>query len=249
MRNWPLIPAIAALALTSACVTDPVTGEQRMSKAGIGAIGGALGGYLLGDIVGGRRDRTEKVLGATGAPPGGSLPGDPVGGRRDRTEKILGAGIGAVAGGAIGNYMDNQERELRQRTAGTDVEVTRRGDDLILSMPSGITFATDSSTVESQFRPTLDKVADVLDRNNRTYIDVYGHTDSTGSDAYNQALSERRADAVAEYLVMRGVESARLEAVGYGETQPIASNDTIEGRGQNRRVEIKIVPIRDSDMR
>ena len=220
--NWPLIPALGALVLTGACVTDPVTGEQRMSKAGIGAIGGALGGYLLGDIVGGRRDRTEK---------------------------IVGAGIGAVAGAAIGSYMDRQEREIRERTAGTDVEVIRRGDELILSMPSGITFATDSATVQPQFRPTLDKVADVLDRYNQTYVDVYGHTDSTGSDAYNQTLSERRADAVADYLVSRGVEAARLETLGYGETQPIASNDSVEGRAQNRRVEIKIVPIRESDMR
>lgn len=222
LGNWPLVPAIAALALTGACVTDPVTGEQRMSKAGIGAIGGALGGYILGDIVGGRRDRSEK---------------------------IIGAGIGAIGGAAIGSYMDRQEREIRERTAGTDVEVVRQGDDLILSMPSGITFATDSSTIEPQFRPTLDKVADVLDRYNQTYVDVYGHTDSTGSDAYNQSLSERRADAVAEYLSMQGVESARLEAVGYGETQPVADNATVEGRAQNRRVEIKIVPVRDSDMR
>jgi outer membrane protein OmpA-like peptidoglycan-associated protein len=145
--------------------------------------------------------------------------------------------------------MDRQEREIRERTAGTDVEVMRQGDDLILSMPSGITFATDSSSIQPQFRPTLDKVADVLDRYNQTYVDVYGHTDSTGSDAYNQALSERRADSVASYLVSRGVESARLEALGYGETQPIASNDTVEGRAQNRRVEIKIVPVRDSDRR
>lgn len=222
MRNWPLIPAIAALTLTSACVTDPVTGEQRMSKAGIGALGGALGGYLLGDIVGGRRDRTEK---------------------------ILGAGIGAIGGAAIGSYMDRQEREIRERTAGTDIEVVRQGDDLILSMPSGITFATNSSSVQPEFRPTLDKVADVLDRYNQTYVDVYGHTDSTGSDAYNQALSERRADAVAQYLTMRGVESARLEALGYGKTQPIADNNTVEGRAQNRRVEIKVVPVRDSDRR
>lgn len=220
--KWPLIPAIAALTLTSACVTDPVTGEQRISKAGIGALGGAVGGYLLGDLIGGRRDRTEK---------------------------ILGAGIGAVAGAGIGSYMDRQEREIRERTAGTDVEVIRRGDDLILQMPAGITFDTDSAAVQPQFRPTLDRVADVLDRYNQTYVDVYGHTDSTGSAQYNQALSERRADAVADYLVSRGVESARLETLGYGLTQPIASNDTPEGRAENRRVEIKIVPIRESDMR
>jgi outer membrane protein OmpA-like peptidoglycan-associated protein len=221
-KRWPLVPALAALTLTTACVTDPVTGEQRMSRAGIGAIGGALGGYLLGDIVGGKRDRTEK---------------------------ILGAGIGAVAGAGIGAYMDRQEREIRERTAGTDVRVIRRGDELILQMPSGITFATDSATVQPQFRPTLDKVADVLDRYNQTYVDVYGHTDSTGSDSYNQSLSERRAVAVADYLVSRGVESARLETLGYGETQPIATNDTEDGRAQNRRVEIKIVPVREADMR
>jgi outer membrane protein OmpA-like peptidoglycan-associated protein len=220
--KWALIPAIAALTLTSACMTDPVTGEQRISRAGIGALGGAVGGYLLGDLIGGRRDRTEK---------------------------IVGAGIGAIAGAGIGNYMDRQEREIRERTAGTDVEVVRRGDDLILNMPSGITFATDSANVQPQFRPTLDQVADVLDRYNQTYVDVYGHTDSTGSAQYNQGLSERRAGAVADYLVSRGVESARLETLGYGLTQPIASNDTVEGRAENRRVEIKIVPIRESDMR
>jgi len=215
-----LVPAIAALTLTSACVTDPVTGEQRISKAGIGALGGAVGGYLLGDLVGGRRDRTEK---------------------------ILGAGIGAVAGAGIGSYMDRQEREIRQRTAGTDVDVVRRGDDLILQMPAGITFATDSANVQPQFRPTLDQVADVLDRYNQTYVDVYGHTDSTGSAQYNQGLSERRAAAVADYLASRGVEGARLATRGFGFSQPIASNDTPEGRAENRRVEIKIVPIRESD--
>jgi len=214
--------ALSAAMLTSACVTDPETGQRSISRAAIGGIGGAVGGYLLGDLVGGRRDRTEK---------------------------ILGAGIGGLAGAGIGAYMDKQERDLRARTAGTDVEVTRRGDDLVLNMPSGITFATDSANVQPQFRPTLDQVADVLREYDQTYIDVYGHTDSTGSDAYNQTLSERRAGAVASYLSTKGVQSARIGTRGFGETQPIASNETEEGRSENRRVEIKIVPITQNDLR
>lgn len=217
-----LVAVIASLGVTSACVTDPVTGEQRISKSAIGGIGGAVGGYLLGDIVGGRRDRTEK---------------------------IVGAGIGALAGAGIGAYMDRQERELRERTAGTGIEVDRRGDDLFLNMPSGITFDFDSATVRPEFRRTLDQVADTLGRYEQTYVDVYGHTDSVGSDAYNQTLSERRASAVASYLTSRGVQSARLATRGFGESEPIASNETEEGRAENRRVEIKLVPITEDDVR
>ncbi|BCI71280.1 rickettsia 17 kDa surface antigen family protein [Sphingomonas sp. S17] len=214
--------ALSALVATSACTTDPETGQQRLSKAAIGGLGGAVGGYLLGDLVGGRRDRTEK---------------------------ILGAGIGGLAGAGIGAYMDKQERDLRARTAGTDVQVVRQGDDLLLNLPSGITFAYDSSTVQPQFRQTLDQVADILSQYKQTYIDVYGHTDSTGSDSYNQALSERRAVAVADYLASRGVQPARIGTRGFGKSQPIASNDTDAGRAANRRVEIKIVPIREGDLR
>ena len=148
--------ALAATTLTAACVTDPVTGERRVSKAAIGGVGGAVGGYLLGDLVGGRNDRTEK---------------------------IVGAGIGGLAGAGIGAYMDRQEQELRRRTAGTDVHVIRQGDDLVLNMPSGVTFATNQSSIQPQFRATLDQVADVLRQYNQTYVDVYGHTDSTGSDS------------------------------------------------------------------
>ncbi|MCK8457516.1 OmpA family protein [Sphingomonas faeni] len=145
--------------------------------------------------------------------------------------------------------MDKQERDLRARTAGTDVQVIRQGDDLVLNIPSGITFAYDSATVQPQFQRTLDQVADTLSQYNQTYIDVYGHTDSTGSDAYNQTLSERRARSVADYLAGHGVQTARIGTRGYGETQPIASNDTDAGRAANRRVEVKIVPITQSDMR
>ena len=214
--------ALGAMLATSACTTDPKTGERRISKAAIGGIGGALGGYLLGDIVGGRNDRTEK---------------------------IIGAGIGGIAGAGIGAYMDKQERDLRARTAGTDVQVVRQGDDLILNIPSGINFAYNSATVEPQFQRTLDQVSQVLGQYDRTYIDIYGHTDSTGSDSYNQGLSERRADSVAAYLESRGVRGARIGTRGFGETQPIASNDTEQGRAANRRVEIKIVPIPESDVR
>ncbi|WP_267396370.1 MULTISPECIES: OmpA family protein [unclassified Sphingomonas] len=214
--------ALAALVTTSACTTDPETGQRHINKAALGGIGGALGGYLVGDLVGGRHDRTAK---------------------------ILGAGIGGLAGAGIGAYMDKQERELRARTAGTDVQVTREGDNLLLNIPSGITFAYNSADVQPQFQQTLNQVADTLSQYNQTYIDVYGHTDSTGSDAYNQTLSERRAVAVADYLSSRGVQKARIGTRGFGETQPIASNDTDEGRAANRRVEIKIVPISQNDLR
>jgi len=208
--------ALSAAVVTAACTTDPYTGQRRINNTAVGIIGGALGGYLLGDLVGGRGDRTEK---------------------------ILGAGIGAIAGGAVGAYMDRQEADLRRQTAGTGVEVIRQGDDLVLRMPSGITFPVDSSAIQPQFRSTLDGVAQTLSTYDQTYVDVLGHTDSTGSDAHNQALSERRAQSVADYLSMRGVARARMGIRGYGETQPIASNDTELGRSQNRRVEIKVVPV------
>lgn len=213
---------LAAMLATTACTTDPNTGQRTISKAAIGGIGGALGGYLLGDLVGGRRDRTEK---------------------------IVGAGIGAVAGAGIGAYMDAQERKLREDTAGTGVDVIRDGDDLLLRMPSGITFAYDRADVQPQFQPTLNDVAAVLAQYPKTYIDVFGHTDSDGADAYNQTLSERRAQAVANYLIGRGVQSARIGTRGFGETQPIASNATEEGKAANRRVEIKVSPVTEADVR
>ncbi len=206
----------AALLGTAACTTDPDTGQQRISKAAIGAGVGVLGGYLAGDIVGGRRDRTEK---------------------------IVGAGIGAIAGGAIGAYMDRQERELRQKTAGTGIEVERKGDDILLNIPSGVTFDTNSAAIAPQFRQTLDQVAQTLSTYNQTYLDVYGHTDSTGNDRINIPLSQDRARSVADYLGTRGVAQARIGTQGFGSSQPIASNATVEGRQQNRRVEIKIVPV------
>ena len=213
--------AAGLLASTSACTTDPVTGERKISKAAIGAALGAGAGFLAGDIIGGRGDRTEK---------------------------IVGVGIGAIAGGAIGSYMDKQEKELREKTRGTGVEVVRQGDELQLNMPAGITFAFNSSAVQPQFQSTLDQVAQTLAQYNQTYIDVYGHTDSVGSDAYNQTLSEQRAASVANYLAGHGVNRARIATRGFGETQPVASNADEVGRAQNRRVNIRVVPVTQQDV-
>lgn len=213
--------AAGLLASTSACTTDPVTGERQISKAAIGAALGAGVGFLGGDILGGKGDRTEK---------------------------IVGAGIGAIAGGAIGSYMDKQEKELREKTRGTGVEVVRQGDELQLNMPAGITFAFNSSAVQPQFQGTLNQVAQTLAQYNQTYIDVLGHTDSVGSDAFNQTLSEQRAASVANYLANQGVNRARIATRGYGETQPVASNADEVGRAQNRRVNIRVVPVTQQDI-
>jgi outer membrane protein OmpA-like peptidoglycan-associated protein len=216
LRNFTTLAISGALFANAACTTDPYTGQRTINRTAVGILGGAVGGYLLGDLVGGSHDRNAKVIGA---------------------------GIGALAGGAVGNYMDRQEADLRRQTAGTGVDIVRQGDELILRMPSGITFAYDRYDIQPQFQQTLDQVAQTLAAYNQTYIDVLGHTDSTGSDAYNQALSERRAQSVAGYLTAHGVQPARMATRGYGESAPIATNATEEGRAANRRVEIKVVPV------
>lgn len=218
-----LVAATSAMALTTAgCVTDPNTGERRVSRAAIGGGIGALGGYLLGDLVGGRRDRTEK---------------------------IVGAGIGAVAGAGVGAYMDRQEQRLRQQTAGSGIEVERQGDQLVLNMPGDVTFDLNSATVQPQFQNTLNQVASTLRDYPSTYIDVYGHTDSSGTDAYNQSLSERRAVSVQNYLASQGVQTARMATQGFGESQLKCQETDEAGRRCNRRVEIRISPVTQDDVR
>ena len=206
----------AALLTTTACVTNPETGEREFqTRTAVGAGLGAIAGYLAGDLVGGRRDRTER---------------------------IVGAGIGTIAGAAVGQYMDRQERELRARTEGTGVVVERQGDQLLLTMPAGITFPINSYQIQPQFYQTLDQVAQTLVTYPSTLVDVYGHTDPSGGDAINIPLSQNRAQSVANYLSQRGVNSARIATRGFGSSQPIADNSTEAGRAQNRRVELRIVP-------
>ncbi|RME68940.1 MAG: cell envelope biogenesis protein OmpA [Alphaproteobacteria bacterium] len=206
----------AAGMLLAGCTTDPYTGERQASKTTVGAGVGAAVGAIGGAIVGGKSKRKEM---------------------------LIGAGIGAIAGGAVGAYMDSQEAKLRRQLQGTGVSVTRVGDNIVLNMPSNITFDVDRADVKPQFYDVLNSVALVLKEFEKTYIDVVGHTDSTGSDAYNQDLSMHRAAAVANYLIAQNVQGERFLIRGMGESAPIAANDTAEGRALNRRVEITLAPV------
>ncbi|KQT85491.1 OmpA family protein [Aurantimonas sp. Leaf443] len=205
--------------LLAGCTANPYTGEQQISRtmggAGLGAGVGALGGYVIGR--------------ATGIDPGRAA--------------LVGAGVGLIGGGSIGAYMDNQEAQLRQQLQGTGVSVTRVGDRIILNMPSNITFPTDQASILPAFYPTLNSVAIVLRKFDKTIVDVYGHTDSQGSDGYNLQLSQQRASSVSQLLASQGVSPNRLNTQGFGESRPVASNATEDGRAQNRRVEISISPL------
>lgn len=219
-----LIGAALVASLTLAgCVTDPNTGKQTVStKGAVGGVIGAVAGYFAGDLIGGRRDRTEK---------------------------ILGAGIGAVAGGAVGTYMDRQKKQLEEQTAGSGIDVSQEGNDLILNMPGDVTFDTSRWDIKPQFQTTLNNVARTLNQYPSTYIDIYGHTDSTGSDALNMTLSQNRANSVMSYLSTQGVNRARIATTGFGETRlKCVPEATAEDRQCNRRVEIRIVPVTQSDV-
>ena len=187
------------------------------------------------------RTRTGALIGAGIGAVAGLLSGGDAVERRQRA--MVGAGVGGLAGAGIGAYQDRQEAALRRDLAGTGVDVVRQGNNITLNMPGNITFAFDSSNLQPQFYPVLDNVASTLNQYNQTVIEVAGHTDSVGTDAYNQTLSQQRANSVAAYLSGKGVMQQRMIVTGAGETRPIASNDTEAGRAQNRRVEITIVPV------
>ena len=160
-----------------------------------------------------------------------------------RQHALIGAGVGALAGGSIGYYMDKQEAELRAELQGTGVSVTRIGDNITLNMPGSVTFATNSSDLSPAFYDVLTSVSKVLNEFDQTVVEVAGHTDSSGSDAYNQALSERRAGSVGQYLRAQGINAQRLIDIGMGESMPVADNSTSYGKQANRRVEITMVPV------
>jgi outer membrane protein OmpA-like peptidoglycan-associated protein len=207
-----------ALGLQSCSTVNPYTREEQTSKAGKGAMIGAAIGAVVGIATSDdRKDRKERAL--------------------------KGAGIGAITGSSVGYYMDVQEAKLRQKLERTGVSVTRDGDNLILNMPSSITFAVDKANLKTDFVDVLNSVADVLTEYDSTMIEVAGHTDSTGSDSHNQWLSQARAQAVADELIRFKVQAVRIDTVGYGESRPVASNDSVTGRQQNRRVEFTLLPL------
>jgi outer membrane protein OmpA-like peptidoglycan-associated protein len=215
------IAAVVSLAVfVSGCetnpfqTTDPYTGEQKVNKTTKGAGIGAAAGLLTGIIVGG-----------------------------DRKKLLLATGIGALAGGGVGYYMDQQDAKLRAQLRGTGVSVTKVGNQITLNMPGNVTFATNSSDISADFYDVLNSVALVLNEFDKTYVDVIGHTDSTGSMELNQRLSDQRATSVARYLTSQKVLQARILTRGMGPNSPVASNDTPEGRALNRRVEIILTPI------
>lgn len=218
MKNRILI-AIGAMMLATGCETlDPYTGESGMSKSTKGALIGAATGAVIG-----------------------LASGDDAVDRRQRA--MIGAGVGALAGGSVGYYMDRQEAKLREELQGTGVSVTRDGDNITLNMPGNVTFATDSSDLNPAFFDVLRSVGKVIKEFDQTVVEVAGHTDSTGAESYNQQLSERRASTVSMYLQSRGIEQQRMITIGLGESMPVADNSNATGRQANRRVEITMVPL------
>ena len=160
-----------------------------------------------------------------------------------RRGALIGAGVGAIAGAGVGSYLDEQKRRLDDDLAGTGATVENTGDVLLVNLPAGVTFSSDSAALEPRFREPLTRVAATITEFESSLIDVIGHTDNQGTDTYNQGLSERRADTVASFLRGEGIRQDRLIAYGKGETQPVASNATAEGRAANRRVELVITPL------
>jgi outer membrane protein OmpA-like peptidoglycan-associated protein len=152
----------------------------------------------------------------------------------------IGAAAGAALGTGVGYYLGSQEEELQKGLQGTDVKVERQGEDLNVVMPGNVAFATGSANITPSFYSTLDAVANVLVKYPESTITISGHTDSVGNAAANQELSQRRAESVKQYLMNKGVAAQRMQAVGFGDRNPIASNDNEAGRSKNRRVEIKI---------
>lgn len=210
-----------------------------LSLTAVLALGACTEGQMFSETDPNRQAKQGAVLGAVG----GAVAGRLIGGNNDDSVKntLAGAAAGAAIGGLIGNQLDKQEAELRQQL-GNDVTITNTGDRLIVTMPQDILFATDSATLRSDLQSDIRTVGRSLLQYPNTNVQVIGHTDSDGPASYNLDLSQRRAQSVASLLVSEGVPSYRVQSIGRGEDQPVASNLTADGKQQNRRVEIVILP-------
>lgn len=216
LTRKPIVLGAASLLALAAC-TDPAfqQGGERQ-RTGQGAAAGAAIGGLLGATRESGNDRLKNAA--------------------------IGAAIGAVVGGAIGQQLDKQAAELENDFGNGDIDVINTGSELIVRMPEAILFATNSADLNPQLRSDLFVLANSLNRYPQSIVTVTGHTDNTGSAGFNQDLSERRAASVASVLRSGGVSGARIQTVGAGESQPIATNQTAQGRSMNRRVDITITP-------
>lgn len=189
-------------------------------------------------------NRRAKAGAAIGAIAGGVLGNQ----TSSKNGKYVGAAVGALTGAAVGNYMDKQQRrmeqQLAQETANQEITVTRIDEETLkVNVSSEVSFDVNQASIKSNFRDSLNKVANVVSEYDKTAIHVIGHTDSTGSTSYNQQLSEKRAGSVARYLSQNGVQRDRMRMAGRGEARPVADNSSSAGRSQNRRVEIYLKPI------
>lgn len=206
-----------AIVLTTACSIDPYTGEKKASNTAKGAGIGAITGALIGVATSSKKDRGKGAL--------------------------IGATAGGAIGGGAGYYMDVQEARLRAQLENTGVRIAREGDNIRLIMPGNVTFDTGSYAIRSNFYDVLQSVALVLSEYDRTAIKIAGHTDSTGGAQTNQTLSEQRAGSVSDFFAQQGVKAGRLQAHGYGPRYPLASNNSVNGRQANRRVEVELLPL------
>jgi len=215
MKKFKIACLLVFVFVIVACAT-PQTKTQK--GAVYGAAGGAAAGAIIGQVIG--RDHQSTLWGAA-----------------------IGAAVGGLGGAGVGRMMDNQERDMREALAASEAAAIRReGNLLAVTFKGDVTFDTNSTVLKPGLYAEIDRVAGVLTRYPETLIRVEGHTDSVGAESYNMDLSVRRAYAVRDLLSQRGVSAARVEAIGFGESMPVATNDTEAGRQRNRRVEIKIAP-------
>ncbi|KZL09462.1 putative lipoprotein YiaD precursor [Pseudovibrio axinellae] len=208
---------VLGVSVAACTTTNPYTGESRISNTAGGAGLGAATGAIIGAVAGGKSARVEGAL--------------------------VGAAAGGLIGGGIGNYMDRQETKLRSQLQSSGVSVTRNGNQIVLNMPNDVTFGVGEAVLSSRAMQVLNSVALVAKEFPQTRLNIYGHTDNTGSAQFNMQLSQRRADSVSSYLFNQGVNGYRISAAGYGLTNPVASNASEAGRAQNRRVEIVLSPL------